>query len=85
MGLRVPEDISVVGFADDDFACEMSPPLTTIRQSGYETGRQAAKLLLARSQGPAGVGAAGPHRVRLPVELVDRKSVTTPQLSAGKN
>ena len=77
LGLRIPQDLSVVGFADDDFASEMAPPLTTVRQPGYDTGRAAAELLLARSQGAAGAAAAAPRRVRLPVELVDRKSTTT--------
>jgi LacI family transcriptional regulator len=78
LGLRVPQDVSVVGFADDDFAGELSPPLTTIRQSGYETGRQAAKLLVARS---SGASADGPQRVRVPVELVRRKSADSPSRS----
>jgi LacI family transcriptional regulator len=73
LGLRVPEDLSVVGFADDDFAREMSPPLTTVRQSGYDTGRRAAELVLARSLGTT--PSSKVQRARLPVELVVRKSV----------
>jgi LacI family transcriptional regulator len=51
LGLRIPEDISVVGFADLDFAAYMMPPLTSVRQKGYEIGRKAAKLLINRIQG----------------------------------
>ena len=40
LGLRIPEDVSVVGFSDDGFAQEMSPPLTTVRQPAYEIGRR---------------------------------------------
>jgi LacI family transcriptional regulator len=76
LGLRIPTDLSVVGFADDDFAREMAPPLTTVRQSGYETGRTAAELLLGRSLGT--VMAARVERVRVPVELVVRRSTAGP-------
>ncbi len=37
-GLRVPEDIALVGFDDDDYAPYLSPPLTTISQGGSEVG-----------------------------------------------
>lgn len=44
-GLRVPEDISVVGFDDIEFAKYCDPPLTTIRQPAKELGSSAMKLL----------------------------------------
>jgi LacI family transcriptional regulator len=80
LGLRVPQDVSVVGFADDDFARDLNPPLTTVRQSGYETGRRAAELVLGRSMGS--LAATGVQRPRLPVELVVRRS-TAPVSGAG--
>jgi LacI family transcriptional regulator len=76
LGMRVPHDLSVVGFADDDFASDMAPPLTTVRQSGYDTGRRAAELILARSNGTSPPGKV--QRVRLPVELVARQSTCPP-------
>jgi LacI family transcriptional regulator len=72
MGLRIPQDLSVVGFADDDFAAELSPPLTTVRQSGYETGRRAAEIVLGRCMGT--ITNSKPQRVHVPVELVVRQS-----------
>lgn len=45
-GIRIPEDVSLVGFDDIDIAEFTVPPLTTIRQSGVEMGRVAATLLL---------------------------------------
>jgi len=56
LGLRVPHDISVVGFADLDFAATMTPPLTTVRQRATEIGARAAALVLDRAASgrPAG-------------------------------
>jgi DNA-binding LacI/PurR family transcriptional regulator len=44
-GIRVPEELSMVGFDDIDVAAFMIPPLTTISQSGVDMGRIAAELL----------------------------------------
>lgn len=50
-GLRVPEDIAIVGFDDIDFASQTFPPLTTVRQPAAEMGRQAAQSLIRRLRG----------------------------------
>jgi len=47
-GLRVPEDVSVIGFDDQDTSAFISPPLTTVAQPMREIGRQATALLLER-------------------------------------
>ncbi|TVY03245.1 LacI family DNA-binding transcriptional regulator [Cohnella terricola] len=46
MGLKVPEDMSVIGFDDITISSYCSPKLTTIRQDKYELGYQAAQLLI---------------------------------------
>ena len=48
LGLRIPEDLSVVGYADLNFASYVTPPLTTVRQDGIEIGRLAGRLVLER-------------------------------------
>jgi LacI family repressor for deo operon, udp, cdd, tsx, nupC, and nupG len=72
-GLRTPEDVSVVGFDDIDYASVIDPPLTTMRQPREEMGRLAAEDLLAR------MGRDAPQRpprsARLRCELVERASV----------
>lgn len=69
-GLRVPEDISVVGFDDIPTAAQCYPPLTTIRQPIRQVGRSAVNTLLALI---AGIESASPQ-VTLPTELVLRAS-----------
>jgi LacI family transcriptional regulator len=45
-GLRIPDDIAVVGFSNNPVAALIDPPLTTIEQPAYELGRRAAIILL---------------------------------------
>jgi len=51
LNVRVPEDISIVGFDDQDFAAHLTPPLTTLQVAGTEIGERAAGYLLARLRG----------------------------------
>lgn len=69
-GLRVPEDISVVGFDDIKGAAFMSPSLTTVRQPLYNMGKLAAKVLLERVAG----GPECTHEIVVEPELVIRES-----------
>lgn len=69
-GLRVPEDISVIGFDDVDGAAEFWPALTTVHQNLDEVGRQATSLLLALIDGEAD----GKRKVLVQTRLVVRDS-----------
>lgn len=70
-GIHVPEDISVTGFDDNMYAKLSVPPLTTIRQSVYEKGERAVKLLMQRIMGEEVLV----NSFKLPVELIVRDSV----------
>lgn len=50
-GVRIPEDIAIVGYDDIEFAAIASVPLTSVRQPAREMGHRAAELLLARIAG----------------------------------
>ena len=61
-GLRVPEDLSVVGYDDQDFAPYQTPPLTSVNQDLAEVGRRSLKHLLKLIEGERGHKANPPAR-----------------------
>ena len=73
-GLRVPEDLSVVGFDDLPPAAHAHPPLTTVRQPLAEMGQHAAAMLIAWVEGTP----PEPRRIVLPTTLVVRESCGPP-------
>ncbi|ADR37219.1 transcriptional regulator, LacI family [Oceanithermus profundus DSM 14977] len=68
-GLRVGEDVSVVGFDGLEFGAYLDPPLTTLRQPAQQLGQAAARAALAVTRGER------PENVVLSCELVPRASV----------
>jgi len=73
-GLRIPEDLSVVGFDDMVLARWAGPPLTTIRQPLTEMAAAAARIVvdLARGKEPTAT------RIELATSLVERSSTAPP-------
>ncbi len=69
-GLHVPEDISLAGFDDIAFACQVYPPLTTVCVHGEQLGRQAARMLFQRIKDPD----REPMQEMIGTELVIRQS-----------
>ena len=68
-GIRVPEDVSLVGFDDEASAAYMVPPLTTVRQPSLEIGQRAAAAVLAMIKGER------PDLTPFKAELVVRETV----------
>ena len=70
-GIRVPDDVAIVGFHDLEFAACLSPSLTTVATRRYETGRVVAEAVVDTL---AGGRALKPERIDLGYELVQRES-----------
>ena len=70
-GVRVPEDVALVGFDDVDQAHQSVVPLTSIRQPGYEIGRAAGAVLLQQLAAP---DAPPPAMTPFAAELIVRES-----------
>ncbi len=71
-GLRVPQDLAVMGFGDLSSAAHSHPPLTTVRVDGPRIGLAIAEALLARMADPA--LSRNPTRLDVGFELVERGS-----------
>lgn len=69
-GIRIPEDLALVGYADLDYSGMLRVPLTSVRQPRNEIGLAAADVLLAQLDGKR----PQPAELKLPVELVVRES-----------
>jgi LacI family transcriptional regulator len=73
MGLRVPEDVSVMGYSDFSFAALLYPALTTVSQPFVEMGRVATQILLQRLEDKSSTKDL-PAQVALPTQLIVRDS-----------
>jgi len=81
MGLRVPDDVSVVGFDDNPLCQYIDPPLTTVRQPSGQMGRIAMEMLLKRIAHPR-----DPIESKImPVEIVPRASVSRAAATSTDN
>lgn len=74
-GLRIPADISVVGFDDLYISQYLDPPLTTIRQPMRQLGRLAMETLIGILS-----GTRSRHHIKVPGELVVRGSTAPPKV-----
>ncbi|HEX5248433.1 MAG TPA: LacI family DNA-binding transcriptional regulator [Gaiellales bacterium] len=70
LGLRIPEDVALVGFDDLEWTTLVQPPVTVVRQPVADLGRVAGERLLRRLEGDAGP----PKRIRLDANLIVRGS-----------
>jgi LacI family transcriptional regulator len=73
VGLKVPQDIALIGFDDTPIASMVEPALTTVRQPIERMGSMAVELLLDRLTSPSSDRVPA-HRIILPTELVVRGS-----------
>jgi DNA-binding LacI/PurR family transcriptional regulator len=78
-GRKVPEDVSVIGFDDIEFASLAFPALTTIRQPMHEMGAMAAELLFRKLANDENV-----QNMRVRPELIVRSSTCPPSMVSAK-
>jgi DNA-binding LacI/PurR family transcriptional regulator len=74
MGIKVPEDLSVIGFDDVEQTAMFSPKLTTVAQPCYELGKKSAELLITAFNQSEDV----PLETVLPYQLILRESTGSP-------
>lgn len=74
VGIRIPDDMALVGFDDLDLAANCRPSLTTAAQQPFQLGIEAARLLLARIRGERSTT----REIRLPTRLIIRVSSINP-------
>jgi LacI family transcriptional regulator len=73
LGLRAPDDVSVMGYDDQEMARYTRPALSTCILPNYEMGRWAAETVIAQARGPA-----RPLQIKMECPLVPRETVAAP-------
>jgi LacI family transcriptional regulator len=81
IGMKVPRDLSIIGFDDIRFAQFTTPPLTTVQMSRIDLARSAFQAL--RDHGPAPVKPAT-KEYAIPTKLIVRQSTDFPRSGTGK-
>ena len=79
-GLRVPQDVSIIGFDDVETGKHENIPLTTLRVPMIDMGGQATKMIVDILENKANK----PHKVLIPAELIVRESTMRPRISSSK-
>jgi DNA-binding LacI/PurR family transcriptional regulator len=71
LGIRIPNDLAIVGYDDPDWASIANPPLTAIKQPAYDQGIHAARLIIERIKSRTHIN---PREIYLTPTLIIRKS-----------
>lgn len=70
IGIRIPQDMGIVGFSDEPYSKVVSPSISTIAQPGFEMGQKAAELMIMKIEDKDKEF----HTIVLPSELIIRES-----------
>lgn len=69
-GIKIPEDVGIVGFSNEPFSKVVSPSISTIAQPGFEMGQKAAELIIRKIENKERTY----QTIVLPTELIVRES-----------
>jgi LacI family transcriptional regulator len=75
LGKRVPEDVALIGYDDQEISRHTHPPLTTMVLPNYEMGRAAVEALLVAADTPAAQRGGRRHLIKIDCPLVARRTV----------
>ena len=78
LGISLPDELSIIGFADLRMAAFADPPLTTIAQPFEEIGRAAVRSLLGKTTTDEAPGVVGREPITVPTRLIVRSSTAPP-------
>ncbi len=84
-GVRIPEDLSVVGFDDTPAASHLEPPLTSVRQPLAQMGSAAAAALLDQLDADVPEGSRAARQIVLPTEMIVRASTMAAPTRNGRH
>ncbi len=74
LGVKIPDEISILGFSDSPYTRISQPSLTTIKQHGIEIGRNACELLIEEIEAKMEKRPFKLKTIEVPIELIKRKS-----------
>ncbi|NLK69063.1 MAG: LacI family transcriptional regulator [Clostridiaceae bacterium] len=77
-GYRIPQDVSIVGYDNNEFSTILDPALSTVDNHFYEIGQSAAKRVLVMLEQPKEIWQQNPEQITTTPNLVWRNSVSTP-------
>lgn len=72
VGIKVPNEIAIVGFSNEPFSEVVTPSISTIKQPGFEMGQKAAELLISQIENSSGAQCF--KTITMPTELIIRES-----------
>uniref|UniRef100_UPI003216FC3F LacI family DNA-binding transcriptional regulator n=1 Tax=uncultured Draconibacterium sp. TaxID=1573823 RepID=UPI003216FC3F len=72
IGIKVPDDISIIGFSNEPFSELVTPSISTIKQPGFEIGKKAAELIIAQINQKE--KSTNYETITMPTELIIRNS-----------
>jgi LacI family transcriptional regulator len=82
LGVRCPEDVSIVGFDDFPWTQHLTPPLTVLSQPAHEIGKKALEMLLSKIRATEGSQESRDNLIQLKADLKIRESTAPPGIRA---